>query len=107
AEPVHLPRTDQVDSQSDGNAATTSSRRAAHLGHELILDRLAHCKGGPHLENAKIRPISRLISAGATTVQDCFGQQWSVFGHHISHPQRWPHPIREPPPEPAQPNYPA
>jgi hypothetical protein len=39
------------------------------------LDRLNDCKGGPHPENAGIHPISRLISAGATAVQDCFGQQ--------------------------------
>src|SRR5262249_33048082 len=76
AQPVYLPRVDQVAASSHGNATAAAGCRTTYLGHELIWTGQFTAKGRPHSQVSRIRPISRLISAGLTTVQDCLGQQW-------------------------------
>src|SRR6476469_2751168 len=75
AKSVHLPRVDQVASQSNRNTAAAAGCRATHVAHELIGTGCRTLKGKPLLEDKRIHHISPAASTAARMLRDCLGPQ--------------------------------
>src|SRR5690606_30696579 len=76
AEPVHLPRPDQVAPRSYGNAAAAPRRRATYTGTAVTWTGCGTSNPRPPPEAAHFAAPSRLFSAAPATGVSCLGQQW-------------------------------